>query len=1424
MKRTLTISFVILGVLVALVVVLAMTPIGWRIATGIIEGAVDREMGLDLTIGSLRGNLLSDMTVTDARLSVPGGPTILEIEKIEGAYSLSALVRRRVVVPTLRVSNAELLFDIGPDGRLVGWSQFAKPAVDTVTAGDPWTIDVNLALTDWVVVVRDTAAGYEVQVAGLDVEAAGGPGDFRASLEGSLAVASRALTRPVRGVLSSDLTGDGSGVRITRLDLPTDVGEAAVRGLVSLGGPAPSLDLAVESGIDLAAVSSLVRREGGGESAAAVLEGGLDIVATVEGPVDSIRYRASIVGTGLVVQGVEARRLDLDVAGDLDRVDVERFAVSVLGGEAAGSATADLTGLRDDPPRLPYDVSARLNHLDLARLDPLLPEGSVSVRGVLSGRARVGATSPDPRDLEGSFDLNVDGFAVGDTLLGELAVEGKIAAGVIEAEGRCCATLVTAEAPLGDGGIRDISFAADLTDLSVPAGIYGFPELGGEGSVEGAVSFGADGVALSADALLPVLTYKGFEIGPARIEATGRDTAYAVSFRAFGDVLEGDGAFDTAGRYRVSARVDSFDLASVMDDALRERLEFEGAVTAAVSVSGRGQELPVVQGTVVDLFASARGERAYLVTPFQFEAAPDTVHITWAALEGSFGSVSVTGGMSVRQSGEIVARLRGIDLAAIANVVPDGLPAPLRGVIDGDVRVFGRRDRPSFTADVALEDFAFGGLELREIALEALNDSTDIVFDLRAQSAVAGSVMAYGSIPIVPDSLRLMRPDPTREFGASVVFTDFTLDAGPSLLPNIRGTKRFGADGAVLLAGRGDSLGSIYGRGSFGAVSATFDLVEFALEEPLEFDIGGGDVEIIRTAIIVRPRRTLVKDVGGTATVEGFVRADGRMALSVSTEELDVGQLFRAFGPEPRTPVMGRLNLTAEVAGTLEDPAIGFAWRLVRPSFFDYGFEDFSGRGTFADDAVSIEEGVLSSGGGTFSVTGVIPVPAKPEPEGQGQPERELDLRVSAGDFRLGGLSKLPPGIEALEGRVYCDFTLRGTPTAPLLSGNLVLRDGSLRGFDLKEPIRDIAFEVYAGEGAILLTEARAVLGKGRVGASGAAEFLPGEPPAFRVRVDLKSPEIVVEDAFDARLGGRVTWAGSARGSEVSGRVVIEKLDVTYPVGLIDLLTRKPTAIVVRRANEPASRISLDLDVDVEDEIRIRNSLISLALKGGLHVDGTALHPQVSGRLDADGGSFKYLDNQFTIEALEIVFIDPSRRDPYVHLLGAATVLDRSDEEYVVTVAFDGFAFETLPQFTSEPPLTQGDILTLLTFGDTFGGLAAGPGPVGSSGDRFRQLARGAFVSSVFGVAESTLERILRVDTVSVDEEAVASDGLAGADVTIGKVFGDRLRVNYTTAVGEFGDQEVEVAFRLNKQISIETRADPEGNHAIGLRLRIPFK
>ena len=139
------------------------------------------------------------------------------------------------------------------------------------------------------------------------------------------------------------------------------------------------------------------------------------------------------------------------------------------------------------------------------------------------------------------------------------------------------------------------------------------------------------------------------------------------------------------------------------------------------------------------------------------------------------------------------------------------------------------------------------------------------------------------------------------------------------------------------------------------------------------------------------------------------------------------------------------------------------------------------------------------------------------------------------------------------------------------------------------------------------------------------------------------------------------------------------------------------------------------------------------------------------------------------------------------------------------------------------PPLSEPDIAALLTFGETMGALTSG-GSSGSAGESFGALARSAFVGGLFGVAETTARRWLRLDTVALSGESLNNGGLSDAQVTLGKRFGRKLSVDYTTDLGGFSGQTVGLSWRLTDAMSVETKANQEGNHAIGLKFRFRFE
>jgi autotransporter translocation and assembly factor TamB len=363
---------------------------------------------------------------------------------------------------------------------------------------------------------------------------------------------------------------------------------------------------------------------------------------------------------------------------------------------------------------------------------------------------------------------------------------------------------------------------------------------------------------------------------------------------------------------------------------------------------------------------------------------------------------------------------------------------------------------------------------------------------------------------------------------------------------------------------------------------------------------------------------------------------------------------------------------------------------------------------------------------------------------------------------------------------------------------------------------------VSGSKGTAVLESASAKLGSGKVTATGQMETSAGGG-AFRIDTTLAGVEIASKKMGNAVMSGTLSWAGAPAASLLKGRITVEEATVTYDAGLADLLARRPRAVVVPTTTGPRSRVSLDIAAEIVEPVRVRSNLADLEFTGGIRAGGTLAVPSLTGGVESDGGSLRYLGQEFLVDRFSVVYTDPRRRVPFVDVLGTAAVESSLGEEYVVTIQYQGFAGETVPLLTSVPPLSEPDIVALLTFGDTMGVLTSG-GSSGSAGESFGALARSAFVGGLFGVAESTARRWLNLDTVDVSGASLDTGDLADAQVTFGKRFGRHVSVDYTTELGSFSGQAVGLSWRLTDQISVETKADQEGNHAIGLKFRFRFE
>ncbi len=1415
MKRWLALTLIILAALAVLVAAVVLTPVGHEPARRILEDVVRDATGFELAVADISGNLLTRIVAADVRLSSAGGEPLVEVDEVVIEYELLPLLDRTVSVPLLRLENARTWFTVNEEGRLLGWTDVppdtAAAEPDTAAPSEPWTISANVLFDGLEAVYADSGASLSVTADLERLSAEGGIDAFDAAFEGRVLYEGAPLARPLEVELSVDGGFADGTVRVSSLELMSDPADISASGSLAFPPEGMTLDVALTSEMDAGALSALF----GTDAASGLAE--LD--AEASGPVGSLSYEASVRSDSLLIAAIPFESVSGEIEGTGGRVSISSLTGRALDGSFRVCGTADLTGPAGG--RVSFDASGE--NLSLSRV----PGAD------LSGAASLGATGEMPLErmtaASGTLSVSVRGFGAGDLAFGDASVRARVDDGSALVSAFCCSTSITAEARLVESGAESLSARVEAGNLTRLGQVFGLDSLEGRASVDVRARSLRD-APLRYTARFPELGYLGVNVGPVEIDGSAEKNVHDISWAVLDGVAKGTAVIDLPeARYAVVADVDGLELSDVVSDSLTEPYDAEATVTLTAEVEGAFAGGFAASGRVSALDGRVRGENLTLEEPFSFEATTAMVTLAPVHLSGSLGSFSVGGTVTAGDSLDIEAELRDLDLAAVDRMARGRVRGPgMGGLVSGSLDVSGTRRAPVATLDISADSLSAAGVSFEETTIEADVDSTMVIFALSAATSEEGALRANGLVPVRPDTATFLALDTDREFALSLAAESFSAEVGDLVLTGTRGPKDFRIDGSLLVTGLMDSLASLNGRGELNELALSLAPARMALADTFSFEIDAGDVWLDGLTVDVTRTRVLTEAAGGRMHVSGFVGVRDSVDISARLDSLDMATLFRVVSPGPTAPVAGRLDLTANVRGRLSAPSVEARWAMTEPRLAGVGFDGFVGRVHAEGQRIIVDRATLSSAGDSLTVSGSIGAATGRPPDaatggGEGAPAaRPLDLSVRTDGIALGNLSPLPPGVERLGGILTADVAVGGTTAEPSFSGSVKLAQGLFRGYGMVDPARAVEVEVAALGRSFSIAEAAATLGSGDVSLDGSYDM--DSNGSFRFRARLNSPEIRIEETLDARLGGKVTWAGDGDRSSISGEIDIEEANVFYEFNIAELASRRVKRVSVRAAEDPRSRVGLDLEINVDDVIEFDSNLADLELAGGIRIAGTLLRPRPTGSFFTESGTFQYLGTEFDIETLNVSWRDPRRSDPYISLVADAEVDARSGDSYSVTVRFDDYWYDGTFSFTSTPPLSEPDIIALLTFGDTVGGVVSGGDRPGTSRSSFSELARKTFVGRVFGVAEATLEDLLDLDVVAIEEETTEEGSLvAGAGVTVGKRFG-RVAVSYTTAVGRFEEREVEVSFFLTEHLSLVTRADPGGNHAAHIRLHIPIQ
>lgn len=422
-------------------------------------------------------------------------------------------------------------------------------------------------------------------------------------------------------------------------------------------------------------------------------------------------------------------------------------------------------------------------------------------------------------------------------------------------------------------------------------------------------------------------------------------------------------------------------------------------------------------------------------------------------------------------------------------------------------------------------------------------------------------------------------------------------------------------------------------------------------------------------------------------------------------------------------------------------------------------------------------------------------------------------------DVRL--LESFLPELEQTGGRVELSVAATGPVRSPSLVGSADLKDVRLSLKGAPVSVRSLSGRVEFSEARVLIEDALGVLNDGKLRLRGDVRLAGTSIERVEMGFDFGDVSVRPYDYLPMTLHGGLWLRGKPGAFSLSGAVEVSKLRYEQSITLESLL-RQAQAARVGPAEKKTQWLRYDVDVDLGKDVRIDNDLARATLAGRLKLTGTNVRPGLLGLVDVEeGGQAFWRGNEFSIAKGELQFKDASSIDSTVDLNAQTQVRD-----YAVTLKAFGPLSDPKIVLTSEPTLSEADILTLLTLGVTSRdrGFAERAGGVAAEA-LLSATGLGSRVASFLPKGGVLRDFDVHLST-SYNE---ASNQVEPAWSVESKLLREQLKLSMTQPVSGKGSR-FQAEYRFNDRLSGRVQWDNEsqdfslGNPGLDLKLRFEWE
>ena len=440
-------------------------------------------------------------------------------------------------------------------------------------------------------------------------------------------------------------------------------------------------------------------------------------------------------------------------------------------------------------------------------------------------------------------------------------------------------------------------------------------------------------------------------------------------------------------------------------------------------------------------------------------------------------------------------------------------------------------------------------------------------------------------------------------------------------------------------------------------------------------------------------------------TSRPVIPSSGKVSATFQSQDLDLKRLFDELGIKAMPS--GFMNARLDAGGTISDLNARLDmqvrdirteyWPKMEPATFELSAQATQDRLTFSG---KLQQARIQPGEITGSMPLDIPKIAR---ERKVPDDTPITAKARIPRSSVNFVRQFFPDLQQLDGDLGLDVDVTGTLGHPVLSGagdmtvnvarftNATLP--TLRGFNVRLTFTDnvLTLDRFGGD-----------LAGGPFTMSGRVTFVKLTEPILDLQMRAQSVLVARNDTLTARADGNINVTGPFAAATVSGNIaltnsrILKNIDL-IPIGLPGRPAPQPPAERPQFFSLPGPPFrdwKFDVAIKTKDPVLIRGNLATGQATTDLKLIGTGLKPGLQGVVHMEDVEATLPFSRLDVSRGSLTFDPKDSTNPKIDLQGTSVIRD-----YTVRVYVYGTLLSPQAIFTSEPPLPQEEIISLIATG-----------------------------------------------------------------------------------------------------------------------------